>query len=456
MVNKKEGVIFVIFGATGDLTKRKLIPGIYNLLHHRGLGEFHIVGVARRDLTGENLINSAKKYIKKPSPRLISKLKKNTSYVQLDFKSEEFDALKSKITELEKKGFSNKIFYLATGSNNFKVISDKLKRSKIVGGEGWSRVVFEKPFGSDLKSSNKLNQSIEKIFNEREIYRIDHYLGKELVGNISIVRFSNQFLEPIWNRKHVDNIQITLNEKIGIEERGPFYDTYGAIKDVVQNHMLQLLALTTMESPDSFTGNSIRDKKAEILKHVKVKDTIVGQYAGYKSEKGIKNDSKTETFASLVLEINNERWRGVPIYFRTGKFLDKKETKIVINLKKSVCLFEKTCPTTSNHVEIRIFPNEGIAFELNAKIPGKIESIPVKVDFCHACTFGPDTPEGYENLFAEIIAGDQSNFIRVDELASSWKIVDKIRRGKVHVYKKGGSGPKELEAFNKKHKITWV
>ncbi len=439
---KESGLVFIIFGATGDLTKRKLIPGIYNLLNHNGIKKFHIIGAAKDPMNKDKLIDSSKKFIKTKKPKLLSKLKKTTGYLQLDFNKSEFTKLKSELERLEKKGFQNKIFYFATGSNNFEIISEKLKKSGILKNKsGWSRVVFEKPFGSDLKSSDKLNKCLQKIFDEKQIYRIDHYLGKELVENISIVRFSNAMLEPIWNNKHIENIQIILDEDFGIKERGPFYDTYGAIKDVIQNHMLQLLALITMEMPDSFSGDSVRSKKAKLLQNVKIKKTITGQYDGYTREKGIARKSKTETFAAMSLEINNKRWKGVPIYFRAGKYLDKKETKIIIRFKKIKCLFENTCPTKGNELEIRIFPNEGISLELNTKTPGESKSTPIKMDFCHSCVFGPNTPEGYENLFKDIIKGDQSTFIREDELRNSWKIIDKVKRGKLHKYKKGSKGP---------------
>lgn len=440
---KKQNTVFIIFGATGDLTKRKLIPGIYNLLNHDNIKNFHILGVARKPLTKEKLINASKKFIKNPKPNLLSKLKANSSYLRLDFKKSSFTQLKSKLDELSKKGFSNKIFYLATGSNNFEIISNKIKESGILKNKsGWARVVFEKPFGLNQKSSDELNKSIKKIFKEKQIYRIDHYLGKELVENISIIRFSNKILEPLWNNKHIESIQIILDEDFGIEERGPFYDTYGAIRDMVQNHMLQLLALTTMEMPKSLSGEHIRDKKTELLKKVQIKKTIIGQYEGYLKEKGIPKDSKTETFAAIKLEVKNKRWNGVPIYFRTGKYLDKKESKIIIKFKKTKCLFEQFCPTENNELEIRIFPNAGISFKLNAKIPGIARTIPVKMDFCHSCVFGQNTPEGYENLFSDIIKGDQSTFIREDELQNSWKIVDKIKKGKLYKYKKGSKGPK--------------
>lgn len=452
---KKDNVIFIIFGATGDLTKRKLIPGIYNLLNHKNIKNFHILGVARKPITKEKLIDSSREFIKKPNPKLISTLKKNTNYIQIDFKESNFKSLKSKLDKLRKKGFTNKIFYFATGSNNFQSIADKLEESGILKNKsGWTRAVFEKPFGSNKKSSSILNKCLKKIFDEKQIYRIDHYLGKELVGNISIIRFTNRMLKPLWCKDHIKNIQIILDEDMGIEERGSFYDTYGAIKDMVQNHMLQLLALTTMEMPTSLIGEPIRSKKAQILKKITVKDTLLGQYSGYLNEKGIPKNSKTETFAALKLEINHKNWKGVPVFFRTGKFLNRKESKVVINFKESLCLFDKSCPP-SNFLEIRIFPNEGIGFNINAKEPGKIKASPVTVDFCHSCIFGPNTPEGYENLFTDILKGDQTAFTREDEVQNAWSIVDKIKRGKVYKYKKGSTGPKEMEAFNKKHKITW-
>ena len=456
----KHKVLFIIFGATGDLTKRKLIPGIYNLLKNKRLGDFHVLGTSRRSLTPEQLVNSAKQYIEKPKTEILTKIKNNSSYVQLDFsKSEDFPNLKNKIQELEKKEGKtlDKIFYMATSPNFFEPIAKGIKEIGIAREKNcFTRIIFEKPFGLDLKSSRDLNKSVRKIFDEDQIYRIDHYLGKELVGNISIVRFSNTFLEPIWNNKYVESIQIILDENIGIEERGPFYDRYGAIKDVVQNHMLQLLALLTMEQPKLLSGEPMRDKKAELLKHVKVVDTLAGQYEGYKKEDRINPKSQTETFAAMKLEINNKRWKGVPIFFKTGKLLDKKTTKIIVNFKKTKCLFEKVCPSEGDSLEIRIYPDEGIALNLNVKVPGKIESKLVKMDFCHSCVFGPDTPEGYENLFADVIRGDQSVFTRDDEIDRQWQITEEIKRGKVYTYKKGSKGPKELQDFNKKHKIKWV
>lgn len=453
----KKGVLFVIFGATGDLTKRKLIPGIYNLLSHNRIKDFHIMGVSRRPLTAEAMINSAKPFMKHSSSKLLNQLKKNSSYHQIDFTNkEDFHNLKKEIIKFEKKGYDDKIFYLSTSPDNFEVISKNMQHSKLAKPRnGYSRVVFEKPFGLNLKDSRKLNKSIKKIFHEDQIYRIDHYLGKELVGNISIMRFTNIIFEPIWSNEYIDSIQIILDEDIGIEERGPFYDKYGAIKDVMQNHMLQLLALLTMEEPKSLIGDAVRDKKAEVIKDMKVKDVITGQYDGYKKERGINPKSKTETFAAMQLEINNKRWKGVPIFFKAGKFLNKKETKIVVNFKKMKCLFEKVCPIDTNHLEISIHPNEGITLFVNSKTPGKVEASEVKLEFSQLSTFGPNTPEGYENLFADIIRGDQSVFTRDDEIDKQWQVVDKIKRGKLYSYKKGSKGPKELEAFNKKHNIRW-
>lgn len=457
MEGSDKPVLFIIFGASGDLSKRKLIPGIYNLLTHQRLDKFHILGVSRRKLTPKELINSSKKFIKKRESKLIKKLEKNTSYVSLDAdKVEDYTLLKNKIKDLEKREKYNKIFYMATSPNFFESISNGIKDTNLAKEDHcWTRIIFEKPFGLDLKSSRILNKQVRKIFDEDQIYRIDHYLGKELVGNISIVRFSNTFLEPIWNRKYVDSIQIILDEDLGIEERGAFYDKYGAIKDVIQNHMLQLLALLTMEQPKLLSGEPMRDKKAQLLKHVKVVDSLIGQYEGYKKEKGIDPKSKTETFAAMKLAINNWRWRGVPIFFRAGKMLDKKITKIIVNFKKTPCLFERVCPSEADSLEIRIHPEEGISLNMNAKVPGRTQAELVRMDFSHHSTFGPDTPEGYENLFADTIAGDQSTFTRDDEIDRQWKIVEKVKKGKLHIYKKRSRGPKEMEAFDKKHNIKW-
>jgi glucose-6-phosphate 1-dehydrogenase len=458
-MGKEKGVLFVIFGATGDLTKKKLIPGIYNLVRRRGIKKFKIIGIARRPSSGYKIAMSGKKYIGgKIDSRAFSQVLTNTHYVQMDFdESIDYIKLQQRIQNYEFSGFKNKVFYLATGSNKFEIISNNLKKIGVTREKNcWTRVVYEKPFGNNLKSSNKLNKCIHKIFDEKQIYRIDHYLGKELVENVLVLRFTNRVLEPVWNKYNVESISVILDEDIGIDERGNYYDTYGAVRDMVQNHMLQLLSLVTMEMPTSFSGDFIRDKKAELLKNVRITKTIVGQYIGYTREKKIPKNSKTETFVAHLLKIKNSRWSGVPIYFRTGKFLKNKESKIVISFKPVKCLFDKTCPSNGNSLEIRLFPNPGIELTLNSKSPGEQSARNILMDFCYDCEYGPNTPKGYENLFKDILAGNQTTFTREDELSNSWKIVDKVRRGKVHKYAKKSDGPKALKRFNKSSGVRFI
>ncbi|MBT3642372.1 glucose-6-phosphate dehydrogenase [archaeon] len=451
-MEKEKGVLFVVFGATGNLTKKKLIPGIYNLVKRKGIKKFKILGIARRPSSGHKIAMSGKKHIDgKIDSSAFSNVLANTHYVQMDFsESIDYVKLQQRIQKYESDGFANKVFYLATGSDKFEVISSNLKKIGVTKEKKcWTRVVYEKPFGKNLKSAKKLNACIHKIFDEKQIYRIDHYLGKELVENVLVLRFTNRVLEPVWNKYHVESISVVLDENVGIGERGAYYDSYGAVLDMVQNHMLQLLSLVTMEMPESFSGDFIQNKKAELLKNVRITKTLVGQYKGYTSESGIPKNSKTETFAAHLLKIKNPRWNGVPIYFRTGKFLGKKESKIVINFKPVKCLFDKTCPSNGNSLEIRLFPNPGIELILNSKSPGKQAARNIKMDFCYDCEYGPNTPEGYENLFKDILLGNQTTFTREDELFNSWKIVDKVSRGKLHKYSKKSTGPKALEKFNK-------
>jgi glucose-6-phosphate 1-dehydrogenase len=457
----EKGFIFIIFGATGDLSKRKLIPAIYNLIKHGKLEKFHIFGISRRPYSGEKMVDTAVEFIEQldsqPERKIIDRLKKNTTYFSANFRHEqEFDDLKKAIDKLEKDSVYDKIFYLATGSNHFEVISGNLVKTGIAEQKNCkTKVVYEKPFGRDENSSEKLNNLIREIFTEEQTYRIDHYLGKEIVGTISILRFTNRIFEPIWNNAHIESIQIKLDENIGISERGPYYDTYGAVRDMVQNHMLQLLALLTMEIPDSITGESLRGKKAMVIEDMVIRDSILGQYVGYKQEKGIPEDSNTDTFAAHRIEILNNRWVGVPIFLRTGKFLSKKESKITVKFKNVKCLFDHDYNPGGNILEIRIFPDEGISLHVNTKTPGKKNATQVKLDFCYSCLFGENTPEGYENLLNDIMNGDQTTFTRFDELQNAWKVVDPVSKDTVYQYEKGSDGPGEMAEFNKRNNLTW-
>lgn len=448
-----EECTFIIFGITGDLSKRKLIPAIYKLIEDHRLCKFSLVGVASSDTSVEQIMAKAKQFIPKAQDDILTTLTKAFSYYQMDFHNKEkYADLKDILTAIEKKhGLpGNRIFYFATMPEHFMIITKNLVESHIIKQHPhtrqispWSRVVYEKPFGHNLRSSRIINRYIAQIFDESQVFRIDHYLGKELVGNIAMTRFTNRVLEPLWNNKNIDSIEIVIKETIGIEERGAYFDKYGIIKDMIQSHLLQLLALTTMEAPEELTATYLRDAKARVLKRVKVTDVTIGQYEDYHKEKNVKKNSLTETFAALKVTINNKRWKGVPFYLITGKFLDTKESYIKIKFKQAECLLQE-CPSEPNYLRINIQPDEGIYLDLNVKKPGSTTSVmPVTMEFSHSCLFGPNTPEAYEVLLTDVIKGDQSAFVRNDEIEASWKIVDSIKKYKKNliIYKKGSKGP---------------
>jgi glucose-6-phosphate 1-dehydrogenase len=454
----------LILGATGDLTKKKLIPAIHNLIKDKKLKDFVIVGAATSKVSSEVILNKSKPHIKNLNKQAWEHLKKRFYYHSTDFYDKKhFCGLEFLIKTLEKKYNlpGNRLIYLATLPQHFKIISQNLKDCGLVNknkSKSWTRVVFEKPFGHNLNSAKKINNCIKSVFSEKQTYRIDHYLGKELVQNLNVLRFTNTFLEPIWNNKYIDHVQIILSENVGIETRGKFYDKYGALKDVVQNHMLQMLSLIAMEAPKKLQENCIRDEKLKILKSIKTTNNIIlGQYQGYKNEKGVNKKSNTETFASLKLFVNNERWKNVPFYFITGKNMKDKVTTIHIEFKQTKCrLFHKVCNFNPNHLTLQIQPEEGFHLHINSKVPGKTTIVPVKMDFCHECTFGPNTPEAYENLLYDVMKGDQSVFIRSDEIEQQWKIIDKIEntKCKIQIYKKG-SYPEQAKKLIEKEGRKW-
>jgi glucose-6-phosphate 1-dehydrogenase len=452
-----EQCTFVIMGATGDLSTRKLIPGIYHLLKDNKVKKVAIVGAAITKTDIKSILNKAKKFIKNIDTKAWKKLENSSYYKVLDFYDpNDYKTLRQFIKKVEKKHNlpGNRVFYLAALPQHFEVITKQLAKNKITQTtkKTWSRIVFEKPFGTDLKSSKKINKNITKIFDESQIYRIDHYLWYELVSNIELLRFTNIFFEPIWNKKYIESVEIILDEKLGVEGRGKFYDTYGALKDVVQNHMFQILSLIAMEPPKTLTSESIRNEKAKLLKKVKYHDALLGQFKGYRKTKGVDPKSKMETFAALKLSINNSRWRGVPFFLKTGKCLSKKETSIKIVFKRPPCL-QKVCTFKNNVLSIQINPQDGFFLELNTKEPGKFrETTTIKMDFCHPCKFGPNTPQVYESLLSDIIAGNQAAFVRFDEIEYSWKLIEKILKKQhvIHSYNVGSEGPRALKEFWRK------
>lgn len=455
--------LFIILGGTGDLTKRKLIPAIYKLAADSKLCKFSVVLVSNATTSVSEIFEQAKLFISDLDDAILKSIQDKTVYFKMDFNDNaSYAKLNKALKTVENKNnlIGNRIFYFATMPQHFEVISRNFANHRIVPNKSnndvtslgpWSRLVYEKPFGFDLTSAKNINKYITQIFDERQIYRIDHYLGKELVGNIALLRFTNRVFEPLWNNQHIESVSINISEDIGVGLRGAFYDSYGVLKDMVQSHILQIMALVAMESPKKLTADFIRDAKANVLKKVELEKAILGQYKGYLQEKDVKPNSKTETFAALRVKIKNKRWDGVPFYFKTGKFLDKKQAFVEITFKQVSCLLNY-CPSKPNSLVIKIQPDEGFYLGLNVKMPGVADQVtPVTMDFCHGCLFGPNTPEAYEVLLSDVIKGDQSAFVRSDEVEYSWKILKQIdlNQKRVYSYEKGSDGPIEQKELFK-------
>jgi glucose-6-phosphate 1-dehydrogenase len=446
----------VIFGATGDLTRRKLLPALY-FLADRGLLDrrFVVIGVARTPLSNARFRTAARTAIRESVSRRAAQsaawkeLEKRLFYVSGDFqKPATLGALKRLLGRCAREFQTDGrcLFYLATPPSAFAPIVERLHRAELTreepGATGWRRIIIEKPFGRDLDSARELNGVLHRAFEERQIYRIDHYLGKETVQNLLIFRFANGIFEPVWNRRYVDHVQITVAESIGVDGRGRFYEELGALRDVVQSHMFQLLALAAMEPPISLQPDAVRDERLRVLHAVRplspedvVASTVRGQYgpgfvgqpvAGYRQESGVSADSTTESYAALRLFVDNWRWAEVPFYLRTGKRLPKRLTEIAVRFRGApLPLFGKG--PEPNWLLIRIQPEEGISIAFDVKVPGPgFVTRKVSMDFMYQEYFGPGPPTGYEILLYDAMIGDSTLFHRADMVDASWAIVTPI------------------------------
>ena len=449
--------VMVIFGATGDLSGRKLLPALYNLAKQRSLpAGFAVVGAAMSDVTDDAFRKLASEKIHQFSrttpidDRVLEAFLSSLSYVKVDFsKLDDFRALAQRLQELDSSRHipGNRIFYCATPPPTYQTIALQLQAAALNTGSGFHRIVVEKPFGSDLNSARELTQTLQKVFPENSVYRIDHYLGKETVQNILAFRFANSIFEPVWNANLIDSVQITVAEEIGIEQRGAYYDQAGALRDIVQNHALQLVALTAMEPPLAFDATAVRDEKVKVLRAVRpllgddiAKSTVRGQYTkgwvlgeqviGYCDEKNVAPDSQTETFAALRLSIDNWRWAGVPFYVRAGKRLPKSVTEIRVQFKRPPHLTfgrEAMQEVDPNAITLRIQPEEGISLKFGAKVPSaglRIRS--VNMDFQYLTSFLVEAPEAYERLLLDCMIGDPTLFTRADEVEAAWHLIDPI------------------------------
>jgi glucose-6-phosphate 1-dehydrogenase len=446
--------IVVLFGSTGDLAHRKVIPALYQLWRTNLLPiEFVLVAIGRRPYDNETFRQEIRGALEKYSRVLPldeaawRSFSEHVEYEQLDFDEPAgFDRLAANLDALdaERGTRGNRMFYLATQPSQFSEIVAQLGRVGLDHEKhdgGWRRVVIEKPFGHDLGSAQKLNREVGKVFRESQVYRIDHYLGKETVRNLMVFRFGNSLFEPIWNRRYVDHIQITVAESLGIENRGAFYEETGAVRDVLQNHLLQLVSLVGMEPPAAFQADALRDEKVKVLRAITThpEDIVRGQYGpgwvagtkvpGYREEPDVDPQSETETYVAARLMIDDWRWSGVPIYVRTGKRLPKRATEIAIQFREVPHkLFASTgSEPDRNLLAIRIQPDEGIMLRFAAKIPGLgLDVRPVTMDFTYGSAFSVDSPDAYETLILDALQGDASLFTRADEVEHAWANVDPI------------------------------
>jgi glucose-6-phosphate 1-dehydrogenase len=480
--------LIVIFGATGDLAKRKLFPSIYQLYKKGKLSEeFAVVGVARRPLSNDEFRNYVRQSVENALNQELSDQRFVSHFYYHPFDvtdTASYQQLKSLLEQLDETYHvdGNRIFYLAMAPEFFGTITSRLKSEGLTATSGWKRLVIEKPFGHDLRSAQKLNEEIRQSFSENEIYRIDHYLGKEMVQNIEVIRFANAIFEPLWNNRFISNIQITSSETLGVEDRGRYYDRSGALRDMVQNHMLQMVALLAMEPPIKLTTDDIRSEKVKVLRalrpisHDEVDQYFVrGQYGrgtvngkeviGYREENNVDPNSNTETFVAGKLMIDNFRWAGVPFYIRTGKRMTEKSTKIVVQFKDvPMNLYYRTNEKIQpNLLIIHIQPDEGITLHLNGKKSGEsMKTTPIELDYCNNCIDGINTPEAYEKLLYDCMRGDATNFTHWDEVAASWQFVDPISEvwGNTKAvdfpnYEAGSMGPKAADALLQKDGFHW-
>jgi glucose-6-phosphate 1-dehydrogenase len=471
---------FVIFGGTGDLAHKKLVPALFSL-SCQGLlpSGFAMIGVGRRDRTDKEHSEDLRKSVEKAGLFREGSCAWENFEPVIKYASVDYNDLSSykKIADAvnwadEHCGTSgNRLFYLSVPPEGFGIIAGNLHKSGLNKSEtGWTRIVIEKPFGTDLASAKKLNDILLDAFDEDQIYRIDHYLGKDTVQNILVFRFANSIFEPLWNQKYIDHVQITIAETIGIDERGEFYDKTGALRDIMQNHALQLLTMIAMEAPASLDAADIRDEKAKVLRNVHhigenavSRFAVRGQYSpgmmlgervrGYRQEDEVDPESNTETFAAMELYIDNWRWSGVPFYIRTGKRLAKRVTEIAIQFKDVPdILFRKALPgaVEPNVLTITVQPNEGMTFKAESKIPGLDFRVrPIHLDFRYGSAFGRPTPEAYERLLLDVMLGDSSLFARKDSVEECWNIVMPVlqvwedRRADFPNYMPGTWGPSE-------------
>ncbi len=476
--------VFTIFGATGDLTRRKLLPAIYDLAAQNLLPDaFAVVGFGRRPQDEAQFRQSLGDGIKEFARLEWDETRWNWLCERIFYQQGAYgeapahEALEARLNEVAAKfGIEkNRLYYLATPPEEFAPIIENLgavkkAAQKIDKNEAWRRVIVEKPFGQDLDSARQLNMLLGRFYSEQEVFRIDHYLGKETVQNILTLRFGNVMWEPLWSNHFIDHVQIVVSEKVDVGQRAGYYETSGALRDMVVNHMFQVMSLVCMEPPVSLAADDVRDEKLKVLRAIKpmnaqgvAKNTLRGQYEGYRQAEGVAPESKTETYVALKLEIDNWRWSGVPIYLRHGKDLEERVSEVVIRWKDtpSVLFNDGPEPLKSNMMVMRIQPHDGFALRMNAKVPGSNDIKDVSMNFDYTETFGAEPPEAYERLLHDALIGDSTLFTRRDESETAWGIVAPILEAwknspdAPHSYQPHSWGPKEADEFLARDGRRW-
>jgi glucose-6-phosphate 1-dehydrogenase len=473
----------VIFGVTGDLTRRKLLPALYNLSRGQRLpARFSVVGVARENMPDDGIRSIFRASLREfaglqQEDEVARSLAERMHYVGGDFRdSSLYERLKARLNEID--SGSGALFYLAIPPSIYATVIEHLGHEGLASQASdrqWRRVIVEKPFGTDLESARELNKMVHRHFAEDQVYRIDHYLGKETVQNLMVFRFANGMFEPIWNRRYIDHVQITAAETVGVERRANYYEGAGALRDMVQNHLMQLLALVAMEPPIAFTAESVRDRKMDALLAVQPLvddaghcDVVRAQYgkgwvaggevAGYRDEPGVNPESTTETYVALRMRLDSWRWAGVPFYVRTGKRLPKRTTEIAIQMRRPPLeIFKRVSPTAvaANLLIVNVQPDEGISIRFEAKIPGtRMQLAPVMMNFRYGSAFGGSVPEAYETLLLDAMLGDPTLFARHDFVEGSWALITPVhevwageKARSIPTYEAGEWGPHEADAL---------